>query len=159
MFETTEPVSEPRTTSGSPSATAKSAMISSGALPKLAFRNPPTPGPVCSAACSVASPISQASGISAIADEHEQRRLVRGGGRYRATSARGVEDEQCPEDPPNHAATLAALVIEAVLFDWNNTLVQFTWDDELLAAGHAPACARSGATTTPRRSPSAIASG
>jgi putative hydrolase of the HAD superfamily len=27
-------------------------------------------------------------------------------------------------------------VIEAILFDWNNTLVQFTWDDELLDAGH-----------------------
>ncbi len=27
-------------------------------------------------------------------------------------------------------------MIEAVLFDWNNTLVQFTWDDELLVAGH-----------------------
>jgi putative hydrolase of the HAD superfamily len=27
-------------------------------------------------------------------------------------------------------------VLEAVLFDWNNTLVKFTWDDDLLAAGH-----------------------
>jgi len=27
-------------------------------------------------------------------------------------------------------------VVAAVLFDWNNTLVQFTWDDELLAEGH-----------------------
>ena len=27
-------------------------------------------------------------------------------------------------------------MIEAVLFDWTNTLVQFTWDDELLVAGH-----------------------
>jgi FMN phosphatase YigB (HAD superfamily) len=27
-------------------------------------------------------------------------------------------------------------VVEAVLFDWNNTLVEFTWDDELLADGH-----------------------
>jgi HAD superfamily hydrolase (TIGR01509 family) len=27
-------------------------------------------------------------------------------------------------------------MIEAVLFDWNNTLVQFTWDDDLLVAGH-----------------------
>lgn len=27
-------------------------------------------------------------------------------------------------------------MIEAILFDWNNTLVQFTWDDELLEAGH-----------------------
>jgi putative hydrolase of the HAD superfamily len=27
-------------------------------------------------------------------------------------------------------------MIEAVLFDWSNTLVQFEWDDELLAEGH-----------------------
>ena len=53
--------------SGSPLLIAKSAMISSGALPKLALRKPPMPGPVCSPACSVASPISHASGISAAA--------------------------------------------------------------------------------------------
>ena len=76
MFDTTEPVSEPRTTVGSESATANRAMISSGALPKLALRKPPTPGPVCSAACSVASPISQASGIERSGGEDEQRRLV-----------------------------------------------------------------------------------
>jgi HAD superfamily hydrolase (TIGR01549 family) len=33
-------------------------------------------------------------------------------------------------------------LIEAVLFDWNNTLVQFTWDDELLVAGHRAALGR-----------------
>lgn len=27
-------------------------------------------------------------------------------------------------------------MLEAVLFDWSNTLVEFTWDDELLEAGH-----------------------
>lgn len=27
-------------------------------------------------------------------------------------------------------------MLEAVLFDWSNTLVEFTWDDELLLAGH-----------------------
>jgi FMN phosphatase YigB (HAD superfamily) len=27
-------------------------------------------------------------------------------------------------------------VLEAVLFDWSNTLVKFTWDDDLLVAGH-----------------------
>jgi putative hydrolase of the HAD superfamily len=27
-------------------------------------------------------------------------------------------------------------MLEAVLFDWQNTLVEFTWDDELLVAGH-----------------------
>jgi putative hydrolase of the HAD superfamily len=33
-------------------------------------------------------------------------------------------------------------VLEAVLFDWSNTLVEFTWDDELLAAGHRAALGR-----------------
>lgn len=30
-------------------------------------------------------------------------------------------------------------MLEAVLFDWNNTLVEFTWDDDLLVAGHEAA--------------------
>ncbi len=64
---TTLPVSDPRTTSVSPLLTARSAMISSGAFPNVALRNPPMPGPVWCAACSVASPISQASGMSASA--------------------------------------------------------------------------------------------
>jgi len=33
-------------------------------------------------------------------------------------------------------------VIEAVLFDWNNTLVQFTWDDDLVVAAHTAALGR-----------------
>jgi HAD superfamily hydrolase (TIGR01509 family) len=33
-------------------------------------------------------------------------------------------------------------MIKAVLFDWNNTLVQFTWDDEVLLAGHRAALGR-----------------
>jgi HAD superfamily hydrolase (TIGR01509 family) len=33
-------------------------------------------------------------------------------------------------------------VIAAVLFDWNNTLVEFTWDDDLLVAGHQAALGR-----------------
>jgi HAD superfamily hydrolase (TIGR01509 family) len=41
-------------------------------------------------------------------------------------------------------------VIEAVLFDWNNTLVQFTWDDELLAAGHRAALGRDDPAFTAR---------
>ena len=42
---TTLPVSDPRTTSVSPSFTAISAMISSGAFPNVALRKPPMPGP------------------------------------------------------------------------------------------------------------------
>ena len=41
--------------------------MSSGAFPNVALMNPPMPGPVWCAACSVASPISQASGMSATA--------------------------------------------------------------------------------------------
>ena len=33
-------------------------------------------------------------------------------------------------------------MLEAVLFDWTNTLVEFTWDDELLAEGHRAALGR-----------------
>jgi HAD superfamily hydrolase (TIGR01549 family) len=33
-------------------------------------------------------------------------------------------------------------VLEAVLFDWNNTLVKFTWDEDLLAAGHSAGLGR-----------------
>jgi hypothetical protein len=42
-----EPTSDARTTSVRPSEIATIAMISSGALPNVAFRKPPMPGPVC----------------------------------------------------------------------------------------------------------------
>jgi len=35
-------------------------------------------------------------------------------------------------------------VLEAVLFDWNNTLVEFEWDDDRLVAGHEAALAAIG---------------
>jgi putative hydrolase of the HAD superfamily len=40
-------------------------------------------------------------------------------------------------------------VIGAVLFDWSNTLVQFTWSDELLAEGHRAALAAIGRADDP----------
>jgi putative hydrolase of the HAD superfamily len=40
-------------------------------------------------------------------------------------------------------------VIQAVLFDWSNTLVEFTWDDELLAAGHRAALAATATAEEP----------
>jgi putative hydrolase of the HAD superfamily len=40
--------------------------------------------------------------------------------------------------------------MEAVLFDWNNTLVEFTWDDEVLIAGHRAALGRDDADFTRR---------
>ena len=41
-------------------------------------------------------------------------------------------------------------MIDAVLFDWNNTLVQFTWDDELLVEGHRAGLGRDDPVFTAR---------
>jgi putative hydrolase of the HAD superfamily len=41
-------------------------------------------------------------------------------------------------------------VIEAVLFDWNNTLVHFEWDDELVEVGHRAGLGRDDAAFTSR---------
>ncbi len=41
-------------------------------------------------------------------------------------------------------------MIEAVLFDWNDTLVGFEWDDELVAEGHRAALGRDDAAFTAR---------
>ena len=46
----------------------KKAMTSSVTLPNVAFTSPPILGPVCSASCSVARPISPASGRIAPAE-------------------------------------------------------------------------------------------
>lgn len=40
--------------------------------------------------------------------------------------------------------------MEAVLFDWTNTLVEFTWDEELLAEGHRAALGRDDPAFTAR---------
>ena len=66
---TIEPVIAPRMTPGRWSCNARNDTISSGALPKLAFRSAPTLFPACSAVCSLPSPISRASGTSARADD------------------------------------------------------------------------------------------
>lgn len=47
------------------------------------------------------------------------------------------------------AATLASL-LRAVLFDWNNTLVHFTWDEELVATAHRAALGRDDPAFTER---------
>ena len=57
-----EPTIDALTTSCSPLPSAKRAMISSGALPKVTLRRPPMPGPERAASSSVALPISAAVG-------------------------------------------------------------------------------------------------
>ena len=68
MLPRIEPISDALTTSCSPSRSAKKAMISSGALPKVTLRKPPMPGPERAASSSVARPISAAVGMTPSAD-------------------------------------------------------------------------------------------
>jgi len=63
-----EPVMEALTSSISPARMAKSVMMSSAALPRVAFSRPPMRGPVCAAISSVAWPRMPAVGITASAD-------------------------------------------------------------------------------------------
>ncbi len=56
------PVMDAFTRSTRPARSATSAMISSAALPKVAFSSPPMVGPVRWARCSVESPMNAASG-------------------------------------------------------------------------------------------------
>lgn len=41
-------------------------------------------------------------------------------------------------------------MLDAVLFDWSNTLVKFTWDDDLLVAGHRAGLGRDDPAFTER---------
>ena len=107
MFETTEPVSEPRTTDGSPSATAKSAMINSGALPKLAFRKPPIPGAGVLGGVPRRLADQPRQRNQGERRQHELRRRVsveQIAGRERD----GNEGERGPEELPRHGSTLTA---------------------------------------------------
>ncbi len=63
MLPMIEPMIDALTTSCSPSLSAKRAMISSGALPKVTLSRPPIPGPERAASSSVARPISAAVGM------------------------------------------------------------------------------------------------
>jgi len=63
-----DPVIEALTTSKSPFRNAMIAIISSAALPNVAFRSPPMPSPSLSARCSVARPIHPARGTMASAE-------------------------------------------------------------------------------------------
>jgi hypothetical protein len=62
MFPMIEPVSEALTISCSPARMAMKPMMSSAALPNVAFKRPPRPGPTRCVRFSVASPMIPARG-------------------------------------------------------------------------------------------------
>src|SRR5437660_11661740 len=99
--------------------------------------------PVCSAVCSVDSPTSHASGTSAAADNPKSTTLLGFVARSSATvsgaSASAAQRSlRATGDYPNG-------VLEAVLFDWGHTLMDWRWDDELFEAGHRAGLAAIGA--------------
>src|SRR5437762_10278416 len=136
MFETTLPAIDPRTTFGSESLTAIRAMISSGALPKLALRKPPIRAPVCSAACSVDSPISHASGTSA-RQAMTKRSVSPAPVRYLMPIVTGARARSAQRIRRSKARVAYPAVLEAVLFDWGDTLMRWAPDPDLLEVGHA----------------------
>jgi hypothetical protein len=96
-----EPVIDAFTRSKYPARSAMMAMMSSAALPKVAFSRPPSPAPICSARASVAWPIIPASGITA---RHERTKIRTGCAcsAYSATKATGTNTSRVfSQLPPN----------------------------------------------------------
>ena len=83
--------------------TARSAMISSGALPKLAFRNPPMPGPGVLRRMLGRLADQPGERDERSAREHEHQRLV-GVRRVVDADRDGREGEERPEDPAGQSA-------------------------------------------------------
>src|SRR5215471_7353754 len=86
-----EPVIDAFTTSVSPFESATSAIINSAALPKVAFNNPPTPWPRCSASSSVARPIQPARGTTARQEQMNKAVSFPNCGQIRSTTATGTK--------------------------------------------------------------------
>ena len=86
-----EPVIDAFTTPVKPFESANSAMINSAALPKVAFNNPPTPWPRCSASSSVARPIQPAKGTTARQEKMNRAVSFPNCGQIRSTTAIGTK--------------------------------------------------------------------
>src|ERR1700712_3403545 len=85
------PVIDAFTSSTWPLRRATTAMISSAALPNVAFRNPPQAGPVRCASCSVPRAISPASGVregAAVMKPHGEPCAVQASSHERGTASR-----------------------------------------------------------------------
>src|ERR1700751_6122415 len=86
-----EPVIDAFTTPVSPLESAISAVINSAALPKVAFNNPPTPWPRCSASSSVARPIQPARGTIPRQEQMNKAVSFPNRGQTRSTTAAGTK--------------------------------------------------------------------
>ncbi len=118
-----EPVREALTSSISPALRAKIPMISSAALPSVAFIRPPKVGPVRAASSSVAIPIRCASGTIAAAVTRNTRAAgacvnsrttaagTRESGRYLSQRVTMAAPSECPVPPARRRRTGRGAII------------------------------------------------
>src|SRR6266487_507448 len=86
-----DPVIEAFITLVSPLESAMAAMISSAALPKVAFKSPPSPSPTRAASSSVARPIQPATGMIAMAEQTKSAVGLPWPGQKRSANAIGAK--------------------------------------------------------------------
>ena len=97
-FPMIEPVIDALTTPSKPLAIANKAMMSSAALPKVAFNKLPTPEPRCLAKCSVDRPIQAANGIIAKQETMKRKVALCNAGKERMTIATGTNTNSQSSD-------------------------------------------------------------
>src|SRR5205823_5181647 len=91
MLPMMDPVIEAFTTLVSPLESAMAAMISSAALPKVAFNSPPSPSPTRAASSSVARPIQPATGMIASPEQTKSAVGLTWPGQKRSANAIGAK--------------------------------------------------------------------
>src|SRR5881227_1509127 len=91
MLPMMDPVIEAFTTLVSPLESAMPAMISSAALPRVAFNSPPSPSPTRAANSSVARPIQPATGTIAMAEQTKSAVGLAWPGQKRSANAIGAK--------------------------------------------------------------------
>src|SRR5438132_2044983 len=91
MLPMMDPVIEAFTTLVSPLERAMAAMISSAALPKVAFKSPPSPSPTRAASSSVARPIQPATGMIASPEQTKSAVGLTWPGQKRSANAIGAK--------------------------------------------------------------------
>jgi hypothetical protein len=90
MLPMMDPAIEAFTTLVNPLESAMPAMISSAALPKVAFNSPPSPSPTRAASSSVARPIQPATGTIAMAEQTKSAVELAWPGQKRSANAIGA---------------------------------------------------------------------
>ena len=136
-------MSEALTTSCSPALRANSAMMSSGALPKVTLSRPPMPGPERTASSSVARPMSAAVGITPSA---EAAKIVTGSACANSSTTAMTMNGSRYTDQPEGRQDRSQRGTRAGRIGAPPRASAAAWMDPLLAEHDAQRCAAAGPT-------------